>query len=104
MELYLCNLSISVTFIDTLRRRQGILPPSQAVEKVVCKKKLHKEEEGVCPLEAGMALSSWYLAACGPRFFMIYCPRRARRSRISRSAERDQGSAFGIRDFLKKIE
>ena len=28
----------------------------------------------------------------------------ARRSRISRSAERDQGSAFGIRDFLKKIE
>ena len=74
----------------------------------VCRKsglqeKVAQKRQRVCPLEAGMALSIWYLAACGPRFFMIYCPRRARRSRISRSAERDQGSAQA-RDFLKKIE
>ena len=56
------------------------------------------------PAESGHGFVQ--LVSCGLRaaLFCLDCPRRARRSRISRSAERDQGSAFGIRDFLKKIE
>ena len=92
-------------FFDSLGHPHSLtVRMPQAVEKVVCKKKLHKTEEMHMPAGSGHGVSEGNLAACGPRFFMIYCPRRARRSRISRSAERDQGSAFGIRDFLKKIE
>ena len=54
-------------------------------------------------MPAGSGHGFVQLVSCGLRaaFFMIYCPRRARRSRISRSAERDQGAALDLRFFEK---
>ena len=66
----------------------------EAVEKILRGKRCTERKKGVCPLEAGMGFLKSILRPAG-RAFCLDCPRRARRRRISPSAEGDQGLCPG---------
>ena len=83
------------------KRTESLCSPSFSLSKKWFAGKSCTKIVKCMPAGSGHGVSVEYLAACGPRFFSIYCPRRARRSRISPSAEGDQGAALDLRFFEK---
>ena len=73
VKLYLCNLSISVAFIDRLQPlRDALMRMLQIVEKVVCNKKLHK---------GGKVYARWERAwLCLIRILRLYIAFRKRKA------------------------
>ena len=86
-------------FADSMPKAK--IPPSSRMAGFRLSKKWFARKsctkEAMCmPARSGHGFVQ--LVSCGLRaaLFILYCPRRARRSRISRSAERDQGAALDL--------